>query len=244
MNSINGSNPMLREGVFKRVIFSENTMSVSGTINKLMILLMLFITAAGISWCFFPLFDLTVLGFFTLLAFVLGIFTSFKPNVSPITTPIYVILEGLAIGFLSYLLDMEYNGIVLQAILLTIAVFTIMLVIYKFRIIKVDSEFTKWITLITGSIALVYLIDLVLMLFGLNVPFIHSNGWVGILISLFVVGVAAFNFLSDFYFIEEAANRQAPKYMEWYLSFGVFLTLVWVYLEILKLLTKLNSRRK
>lgn len=119
-----------------------------------------------------------------------------------------------------------------------------MLVICKFRIIKVNSELTKWITLITGNIALVYLIDLALMLFGLNIPFIHSNGWVGILISLFVVGVAAFNFLSDFYFIEEVANRQTPKYMEWYLSFGVFLTLVWVYLEILKLLTKLNSRRK
>jgi len=201
MDSARGSNPMLREKVFERATWSNEVMSISGTINKLIILLVLFLIAAGISWCFFPLFDFTVFGLFTVIAFVLGILTSFKPNLSPYTTPVYVILEGLLIGFLSCLLDMQYEGIVLQAVLLTIAVFAIMLFIYKFRIIKVDNDVVKWITLVTGSITLVYLVDLFLMLFGLNVPFLHSNGWVGILINLFVVGVASFNFLSDFYFI-------------------------------------------
>lgn len=244
MDNVRGSNPMLRGKIFERATWSNDVMSISGTVNKLIVLLTLFLITAGISWHFFPLFDFTVFGIFTVIAFILGIATSFKPSLSPYTTPVYVTLEGLLIGFLSCLFDMQYKGIVLQAVLLTIAVFAIMLFIYKFRIIKVDNEIVKWITLVTGSIALVYLIDLFLMFFGINVPFLHSNGWAGILINLFVVGVASFNFLSDFYFIEEAARRQAPKYMEWYLSFGVFLTIVWLYLEILKLLAKLNSRRK
>jgi len=244
MDNVRGSNPMLQEKIFERATRSNKVMSINGTVNKLIVLLTLFLIMAGISWYSFPLFDFAVFVFFTVISFILGITTSFKPRLSPFTTPVYVTLEGLSIGFLSRHFDMKCKGIVLQAVLLTIAVFAIMLFIYKFRIIKVDNGIVKWITLVTGSIALVYLIDLFLMFFGINVSFLHSNGWVGILINLFVVGVAAFNFLGDFYFIEEAARRQAPKYMEWYLSFSVFLTIVWLYLEILKLLAKLNSRKK
>lgn len=241
MNQSKGSNPMLRKKVFKRALGNGEIMTVGGTINKLIVLLLLFLLTAGTSW-YFPLLDIMTLQIFVLVAFILGILTCFKPHLSPYTTPIYVILEGFAVGFLSYQLDLEYNGIVLQAALLTMAAFIMMLLIYKSKIIKVDDKVVKWITVVTGSIAIVYIIDLILMLFGLQVPFIHSNGWVGILASLVVVGVAAFNFLADFYFIEEAERRQAPKYMEWYLSFGVFVTIVWLYLEILKLLAKLRSR--
>lgn len=244
MENIRGSNPMLREKVFERISYTDEIMTIDGTVNKLIILLVLFLITAGVSWYFFPLFDLVAFNVFVIIAFILGILTSLKPYLSPYTTPLYVTLEGLSIGFLSRLLDMEFKGIVLQAVLLTIAVFAIMLIIYKSRIIKVSNDTVKCIIAITGSIALVYLIDLILMSFGLEIPFLHSNGTVGIIVNLCIVLVAAANFLQDFYFIEEAAYRQTPKYMEWYLAFGVFLTLVWLYLEVLKLLAKLNSQKR
>ena len=182
-----------------------------------------------------------------LLIAVLGglgvaILTIFKPHLSRFTAPLYAAIEGLVLGAISAVYESAYDGIVLQAVMLTAGVFLLMLTLFSKRIITVDDKFRRGVMMATGAIFLVYMITLVLNLFGSSVPYIHDSGPVGILFSLVVVGIASANLLLDFDLIEKGIQAGAPKWMEWYAAFGLLVTLVWLYLELLRLLSKLRSR--
>jgi uncharacterized YccA/Bax inhibitor family protein len=173
---------------------------------------------------------------------VVALATVFKKTWSPVTAPIYAVLEGFLIGAISYTYQRQYAGIVPVALALTLGVFVIMLVLYKARILVATPAFVRGVVAATAGIALVYLASFVMRMFGLNFPFIHDTGMVGIGISVVIVGVAAFNLIIDFAVVEQGAAEGAPKYMEWYAAFGLLVTLVWLYLEILRLLAKTRRR--
>lgn len=177
-----------------------------------------------------------------LVAFGVAMVTIFKPRLSPYTAPAYAALEGLVLGAVSALYEIRYQGIVLQAVMLTGAVFALMLGLYSKRIVKVDDRLRRGIIAATGAVMVVYLLSFVLRLFGAEVPFIHESSPIGILFSLVVVGIASANLLLDFDLIEKGVENGAPKWMEWYAAFGLLVTLVWLYLELLRLLSKLRSR--
>jgi uncharacterized YccA/Bax inhibitor family protein len=174
---------------------------------------------------------------------ITALVTIFKKEWAPITSQIYAVFEGLVLGGISAIYEMRFPGIVFQAMALTFGTLGVMLVTYKTGAIKATENFKLGVVAATGAIALVYFATFVLQMFGVNVSFMHSAGWLGIGISMVVVVVAALNLVLDFDFIEEGAKQGAPKYMEWYGAFGLLVTLVWLYLEILRLLSKLNSRR-
>lgn len=172
-----------------------------------------------------------------------GILTAFKPRFAVVTGPIYAVLMGLVAGAMSAVFNAEYEGIVGQALALTAGVFVMMLFLYATRIIRVTEKLRMGIVAATGAIALVYLVSLGLrLIFDVQVPFLHDSSPLGILISLVIVGVAAFNLLLDFDFIERGVQMGAPKHMEWYGAFGLMVSLIWLYLEILRLLAKMRER--
>lgn len=244
-NSFKGSNPVLRAGVFKNKLVSDRTATLEGTINKIGFLLCLLIAAAVLSWNFDESLGLGIVGLSALLGFVLALIISFIPKTSTYLAPVYAVMEGLVLGLISKLYSSAYgDGIVLQAVLLTFFIFLLMFVFYSIRIIRVNQKFSKYIFIATGAIALVYLADFLLSMFGIPVTFLHQTGWVGIVISLFIIIVASLNLLVDFQFIEDANKMGVPKYFEWYLAFGLIVTLVWLYMEILKLLAKLSKSKK
>ena len=175
--------------------------------------------------------------------FIVAIATSFKKTWAPITTPVYAALEGVALGGISVIFESQYPGIVSQAVFLTFGTLAALLLAYRSGLVRATENFKLGIFAATGGIALLYLASFVLGFFGMSVPLIHSSGTWGILFSLFVVVIAALNLVLDFDFIETGVERGAPKYMEWYGAFGLLVTLVWLYLEILRLLAKLQSRR-
>jgi len=177
-----------------------------------------------------------------LVGFGVAMLTIFKPRVSPYTAPLYAGIQGLVLGAISAVYEIQYKGIVLQAVMLTGAVFVIMLGLYSKRIIKVDDRLRRGITAATLAVLVVYLLSFVMRLFGANIPFIHEASPLGILFSLVVVGIASANLLLDFDLIEKGVQNGAPKWMEWYAAFGLLVTLVWLYLELLRLLSKLRSR--
>jgi uncharacterized YccA/Bax inhibitor family protein len=173
---------------------------------------------------------------------VIGFVTVFWRRAAPITTPIYAAFEGLLLGTVSYFFEGAYKGIAIEAVAITFGTLIALLFCYKTGLIRPTENFKLGLFAATGGIALTYLIDWLLSLFGLHVPFIHESGLIGIGFSFFVVGIAALNLVLDFDFIEQGAATGAPKYMEWYAAFGLLVTLVWLYLEILRLLAKLQSR--
>ena len=158
------------------------------------------------------------------------------------TAPIYALLEGLALGGISAIFEARFPGIVVQAVGLTFGALFCLLIAYKSGMIKVTENFKLGVVSATGAIALFYVVSLLLGMFGISLPFIHGSGIIGIGFSLFVVAIAALNLVLDFDFIENGADRGAPKYMEWYAAFGLIVTLVWLYIEILRLLSKIRSR--
>ena len=171
-----------------------------------------------------------------------AVLTIFKPNLARFTAPVYALLQGALLGAISKLYNGQYDGIVVQAIGLTIGVFLVMLALYSLRIIKVTEKLRMGIIAATGAIMLIYVASFVLRLFGADMPFIHDSGPMGIGISLVIVGVAAFNLLLDFDFVERGIEAGLPRHMEWYAAFGLLVTLIWLYLELLRLLAKLQSR--
>ena len=171
-----------------------------------------------------------------------AIATIFRPRWARVTSPIYALAEGLVVGIISHLYEAEFTGIVLQAVGLTVAVFLFMLVMFATGRIRVTDKMRVMIIASTGAIFAVYLLSMVARLFGGDVPFIHDSGTFGIVFSLLVVGVASMNLLLDFDFCQRAVAAGAPKSMEWYAAFGLLVTLVWLYLELLRLLSKLRSR--
>ena len=169
--------------------------------------------------------------------------TSFKPAWSPYTAPAYALFEGVFLGAISGFFDSMYPGVAIQAVLLTCGTFICLLLAYRSGLIKATENFKLGIVAATGAIGLIYLASFILGMFHIQIPLIHDNGIVGIGFSLVVVVIAALNLVLDFDFIEQGEAKGAPKYMEWYASFGLLVTLVWLYIEILKLLVKLSSRR-
>lgn len=223
------------------------TMTVGGAVSASAVLLLLLVVAGWFGW---QAVEATPRGIemppWLLLALFGGlgiaILTIFKPNLARFTAPLYAVVEGLLVGAISHLYEFEFDGIVLNAVGLTVGVFGVMLLLYATRIIKVTDKLRMGIACATGAIFLVYMFNFVLRLFGSQVPFLHDATPLGIGISLVIVGVAAFNLLLDFDFIERGAQMGAPKHMEWYGAFGLLVTLIWLYLELLRLLSKLQRR--
>ena len=223
-------------------------MTIQGTVDKTAILLAITIFAA--IWPWKMLFDtrdpsavVPWLMFGTLGGFVTAMVTIFKKSWAPVTAPIYAVCEGLALGGISAMFELRYHGIAFQAMALTFGVLAVMLVAYKTKAIRATQGFKLGVIAATGAIALVYLLSMVLGMFGVHMGFMYSSGPLGIGISLVVVVIAALNLVLDFDVVEQGARMGAPKFMEWYGAFGILVTLVWLYLEILRLLAKLNDRR-
>jgi uncharacterized YccA/Bax inhibitor family protein len=223
--------------------------TVQGTMSKTFLLLAILSATALWAWNATAGDELqigvpTVAG---IAGFVLAMITIFKPTVAPWTAPIYAAMEGVFLGAISQVVETQvpeaYHGIALQAVMLTAGTLMVMLFLYGSRIIRVTEQLKAGVIAATGALCLFYLISFVLTLFGVAVPFIFSASPWGIGFSLFVVGLAAFNLLLDFDFIEEAAQRGAPKFMEWYGAFGLMVTLIWLYLEMLRLLQKVAANR-
>ena len=220
-------------------------MTVSGTANKTLVLLALAVATAAVTWqqaaarpdLIYP----AVLGC-AIIGFLVALATTFKPAWSPVTAPIYALLEGVVLGGLSLVFNQRYPGIVGQAVGLTFGTLFSLLFAYQAGLIRVTEPFRRGVIAATGAVMLVYLASFVLGMFGVRVPFIHEAGLIGIGFSLFVVALAAANLVLDFDFIERGASHGLPKYMEWYGAFGLMVTLVWLYLEMLRLLSKLRSR--
>jgi uncharacterized YccA/Bax inhibitor family protein len=236
------SNPLLkREGAFIPSMAQTEVMSLQGVINKSGILLLLCIGSAAFAWTHpelrGPLLVVGLVG--GLIACLVGIF---KPTTCPVTAPLYAVLEGLVLGAISYVFQTQFRGIVVNALLLTFGVLALMLMLYTSRTIRVTSGLAKGIFAATAAVAIVYFIDLLLNMFGTRMPLIHQGGVLGIGISVVIAGIAAFNLLLDFAVIENAVNSRSPRYMEWYCGMSLLITLVWLYLEILRLLAKLRGR--
>jgi len=248
------ANPALNENVFSQAALDEpgvETMTVAGTANKSAILLMLVIAGAMVTWRIFFSAANMAIGAMTVMphmwigligGFIVALVTIFARRWAMFTAPLYAILEGLFLGALSSFLEAQFNGIVVQAVGLTFAIFICILLIYRTGIIKVTDNFRIGIVAATGGIALIYLVTIGMNLFGTTIPYIHSSGLIGIGFSVFVIIIATLNLVLDFDFIEHGAEMGAPKYMEWYAAFGLIVTLVWLYIEILRLLSKLRSR--
>lgn len=240
-------NPALKDDIFSaaRAMRGEDAMTIQGTVNKTGITLFILMAAAMFTWARhtqgYPMGGYMLLG--GLGGFVVALVTIFKKTAAPYTVPVYGALEGLLLGALSATYEARYPGIVMNAVGLTFGTLFALLMAYTSRLIAVTDNMRLGVAAATGGIMLMYLISMVMGFFGVRIPFIHESGPIGIAFSLFVVGLAAFNLVMDFDFIERGADANAPKYMEWYGAFGLVVTLVWLYLEMLRLLAKLQSRR-
>lgn len=239
------SNPMMKESTFTRAITGVETMTLQGAVNKTVALLALVVIGAGYTWNLFynqgpAAVQPWMIGGFV-GGFIFAMITIFKASWAPKTAPIYAVLEGLALGGISAFFEARFPGIVIQAVGLTFGTLFALLFAYKSRLIRATENFKLGIFAATGGIALVYLVSFVGRMFGWQMPIIHESGPMGILFSLFVVVVAALNLVLDFDFIERG-DGVAPRYMEWYAAFGLIVTLVWLYLELLRLLAKLRER--
>ena len=221
------------------------TMTVSGTINKSFILLAMLVASAYFTWNFFPAFPFSptvILIGSGIIGFVLVLISVFKANLSPYLAPAYAVVEGVFVGAISLFFNQLYPGIVVNAVAATMITFLTMFVLYRTGVVKATEKFKSVVIGATLAIGAFYLMNLVLYFVFKIEPISSGNSWLSIGISAVVVVVAALNLILDFDTIEQGTEMQAPKYMEWYASMGLMITLVWLYLEILRLLSKLNSR--
>lgn len=247
-------NPALKESTFLDLgtgaVVSRDgeAMTLNGTVNKTALLLLLTVLTAAFSWSqaitptgeMAPGFGIYVWGG-AIGGFVIALVTVFKKAWSPVTAPLYALVEGLFLGAISAMYNQQFDGIVLQAVMLTMGTLFALLFAYRSGLIKATENFKLGVVAATGGIMLVYLATIVLGMFGINIPLIHESGIVGIGFSLFVIVIAALNLVLDFDFIETGVEQGAPKYMEWYGAFGLMVTLIWLYLEFLRLLAKLRD---
>jgi uncharacterized YccA/Bax inhibitor family protein len=247
------SNPALGNDTFSNLssaryggmIDEATQMTLNGTVNKTGILLVCAIATAAWTWHLFlqsrdmatvaPLMLVGVVG-----GLIFSLVTIFKKEWSPVTAPIYALLEGLVLGGLSAVMDLRYPGIAIQAVGLTFGTLFVLLLAYRSGLIQVTQKFRLGICAATGGIMIFYLLEMVLGFFGIQFTTINGGGFIGIAFSLFIVAIAALNLVLDFDFIERGVQYGAPKYMEWYGAFGIIVTLVWLYLEILRLLSKMR----
>lgn len=248
MNISRSANPALSKSTFSAAgtYSGKEAMTIRGTVNKTFLMLVLVVLAAGYTWNFMGTGDLSKMQTYMIAGgiggFITAIITVFKRTWSPITAPIYAVLEGLFLGGISAYFNAQYPGIVVNAVALTFGTLFALLAAYRSGLIKVTNNLRLGIVAATGGIAIAYFLSFILGLFGVNIGFIHSNGPMGIIFSLVVIVVAAMNLVLDFDFIEHGAEAGAPKYMEWYGAFGLMVTLIWLYIEFLRLLAKLSSR--
>ena len=247
MRSTTG-NPVLRAGALERAARTAGSgvMTLQGTIAKSALLVLLTAASAGYTWWHYTRADArglpgVVIGGM-LAAFVVAIVTTFKPQISPWTGPLYAVLEGLALGGISLIYQTRYAGLPMQAVGLTIATLAGMLVLYRLGVIRATERFRSVIVTATLGIMIFYLISIGLSFFGVGVPMISSATPLGIGFSVVVSALAALNLILDFDMIEQGVRERAPKFVEWYASFGLLVTLVWLYLELLRLLSKLQRR--
>jgi uncharacterized YccA/Bax inhibitor family protein len=243
------SNPALKDAVFtrERAAANEAPMTLQGTTTKSLLLIGLVIFSAAFTWTnvlggnagiLIPALLVGSLG-----GLVLAIVTVMSPRVSPYTAPLYAVLKGLALGAISAYYQARFRGLPIQAVALTAMVFLAMMLLYRTGLVRATERFTTGVVAATLGIALVYVLTIGLALFGVGIPYIHDSGMIGIAFSLLVVGVASLNLILDFDLIERGVQARAARYMEWYGAFGLLVTLVWLYLELLRLLSKLQSRR-
>jgi uncharacterized YccA/Bax inhibitor family protein len=245
--AMRSGNPALTAETFRgvRALGREDVMTVEGTVNKTAISLVILLITATWTWNM-GLSDPRVGGLImvgVIGGLVTALVTVFKKTWAPYTTPAYAALEGLALGGISAAFESRYPGIASQAVFLTFGTLGALLLAYRSGYIRATENFKLGVFAATGGIGLVYLVGFVMSFFGAGIPLIHESGLVGIGFSLIVVMVAALNLVLDFDFIEQGAERGAPKYMEWYGAFGLLVTLIWLYLEMLRLLSKLQERR-
>jgi uncharacterized YccA/Bax inhibitor family protein len=241
------SNPALNVGTFAdRAAVGDETMTVQGTVNKTGLLICFAAATAAWTWWLArtqPQAVSLCLWGGLIGGLVLALVTAFGKEWSPVTAPIYALCEGFALGGISVALNEVYPGIGIEALGTTGTVTAVMLVLYSSGAIRTTPKFTFGVIAATGGIFLFYMIDLLASIFGHHVSLLHSNGPWGIALSVAIVVVAALNLILDFDFVETGVDAQAPKYMEWYAAFGIMVTLVWMYIEILHLLSLLRSQR-
>ena len=244
---LRSTNPVLKESAFAGAIPTGETMTIQGTVNKTGLLLLFVVATAAWTWglshsptpeAVYPWMFGGAIG-----GFVVALVTIFKKEWSPISAPIYALLEGLFLGGISAIFEKSYPGIAMQAISLTFGVLFVLLLAYKMRIVQATRGFKLGVIAATGGIAIVYLINMVMSLFfHTQMSFLYASTPLGIGISLFVVIIASLNLIIDFDMIETGARMGAPKYMEWYGAFGLMVTLIWLYMEMLRLLSKIRRR--
>jgi len=245
------SNPVLGRNTYD--VAAEHagygpSMTISGTVNKAGLLILCVLATAAWTWnMFYTTRDMSAIGGLTMVGafggFIMAMVTVFKKEWSPITAPIYALLEGLFLGAFSATMELRFPGIAIESVALTFGTCLCMLAAYRAGLIRVTQRFALGLVAATGGIALVYIGSMILGFFNVQIPGIFGSGPIGIIFSLVVCGVAALNLVLDFNFIEQGAQRGAPKYMEWYSAFGLMVTLIWLYLEIVRLLAKLRDRR-
>jgi len=239
---IRSGNPALSNKTFENLSSSSSdVMTLDGAVNKTAISMVILLFAGYYTYSN-AIMDYILFG--TIGGLILALITIFKKEWSPITVPIYAILEGLALGSISYIFNASYDGIVVQAIGLTIAILASLLLAYRSGIIKATENFKLGVFAATGGIFLLYIASFIMSFFGASISVLDptNSSLMSIGISLFIVVIASANLVIDFDFIEEGAEKGAPKYMEWYSAFGLLVTLIWLYLEILKLLAKTRNR--
>lgn len=257
MAIMRSGNPALSEKTFLDlgsgtvVRGDSGAMSLNGTVNKTALLLVITLAGALFSWSQFsaamaagnPGAIMPYVWGGAIGGFIVALITVFKKTWSPVTAPLYAGLEGLFLGAISAMFELRYPGIVTQAVLATFGTLAALLMAYRSGLIKATENFKLGVVAATGGIALMYLAQIGMNLFGFQgMSFINGSSALGIGFSVVVVIVAALNLVLDFDFIEQGVERGAPKFMEWYAAFGLLVTLVWLYLEMLRLLSKLQSR--
>ena len=252
---MNSTNPFLSNKSFTAVSRKEEMhnasvidynqeMTLSGTINKTLILFLLLTAAAMVTWWMTfngmnPMFP-TIGG--AIIGLILVFVAAFKPQYSGYLAPGYAFFEGLFIGGISAIFEVKYPGIVVQAVSATLVTFLVCLGLFKYKIVKVTEQFRSVVVAATLAIVTFYLISWLLSMFTSFMPVHHGNSMMSIGISVFVIIVAALNLFLDFDSIEQGVQRKMPQYMEWFGAMGLMITLVWLYIEFLRLLSKLNSR--
>jgi uncharacterized YccA/Bax inhibitor family protein len=241
------SNPALNKKIFDNALerSTDEVMTINGTVHKTFLLLLLVIVSASLTWKMV----LTGAAVGTWIAiggiggFITAIVTIFNKKLSPYLSPLYALLEGLFLGGISAFFAEAFTGlIIIQAVVLTFGILFTLLFAYRTGLIKATSGFKRGVIAATGGVALLYVATWILQIFGINVAFMHDGGLLSIVISLVIIVIAALNLILDFNFIEEGAKAGAPKYFEWYAAFGLIVTIIWLYLEILRLLSYFTGR--
>lgn len=241
------SNPVLTKAFGRpNYLPTHERMSVGGTVNKTGLLVGVASLTAVYPWTLLTQARMAELNSFMwgglIVGFILALAVSFKPTWAPWGAPLYAACEGLALGGISAMMNAAYPGIALQALAGTFGTLAVMLLLYKAGVLKATAGFRTGVMAATGGIAVIYLVSMLFNWFGITVPFIYGSGLFGVGFSLLVVGIAALNLVLDFDLIQKGSQAGAPKYMEWFGAFGLMVTLVWLYLEILRLSSKLRSK--